>query len=62
MGNVFAFNAAGGVALKGLGVAAATPSIAFAFAGPFAKLLFTADFFGSGFTRDRPITAFLSLG
>jgi hypothetical protein len=33
-----------------------TPSIAFA----FAKLLFTAEFFGSGFSRESPITAFLS--
>ena len=54
-------NVAGAVGLKGLGVAAATPGIAFAFAGPFAKLLLTAEIFGSGFSRDRPITAFLSL-
>ena len=46
---------AGGVGLKG--VAAATPGIAFA---GFAKLLLTAEFFGKGFSRDRPITAFLS--
>jgi len=52
---------AGGFGLKG--VAAATPSIGFSFAvfGFFAKLLFTAEFFGSGLSRDRPITAFLSL-
>jgi hypothetical protein len=37
------------------------PRIAIAFAGLFAKLLFTAEAFGSGFSRDRPITAFLSL-
>jgi hypothetical protein len=37
------------------------PSIDFAFAGPFAKLLFTAEFFGSGFSRESQITAFLSL-
>ncbi len=38
----FALNFAGGVGLKGLGVAAATPSFAFTgFAGRFAKLLFT---------------------
>ncbi len=54
-------NVAGAVALKGLGVATATPGIAFAFAGPFAKLLLTAEFFGSGFNRESPITAFLSL-
>ena len=42
------------------GVAAATPGIAFAGFGFFAKLLFTAEFFGSGFSRDMPITAFLS--
>ncbi len=59
MGDAFGSNAAGGFGLKG--VAAATPSIAFAFAGPFAKLLLTAEFFGSGFSRDMPITAFLSL-
>ncbi len=41
------------------GVATATPGIAFA--GPFAKLLFTAEFFGSGVNRESPITAFLSL-
>jgi hypothetical protein len=35
------------------GVAAATPGIAFA--GPFDKLLFTAEFFGSGFSRESPI-------
>jgi hypothetical protein len=46
--------------LKGLGVAAATPSTAFAVAGFFAKLLLTEEFFGSGFSRDMPITAFLS--
>jgi hypothetical protein len=50
---------AGGVGLKG--VAAATPSFAFVGFGFFAKLLLTAEFFGKGFSRDRPITAFLSL-
>jgi hypothetical protein len=53
--------------LKGSGVAGATPRIAFAgfagfaFAGPFAKLLLTAEFFGSGLNRESPITTFLSL-
>ena len=47
--------------MKGLGVAAATPSTAFAFAGFFAKLLLTAESFGNGFSRESPITAFLSL-
>ena len=55
-------NVAGGVALKGLGVAAATPSIGFAFAGPFAKLLLTAEFFGSGFSRDKPILCSTTAG
>ena len=45
------FKDAGGVGLKGF---------AFAFAVPFANLLLTTEFFGSGFSRDRPITAFLS--
>jgi hypothetical protein len=47
-------NFAGGVGLKGLGIAAATPVIAFAFAGSFAKLLLTAEFSGSGISP-RPI-------
>jgi hypothetical protein len=33
----------------------------FALADPCAKLLFTAEFFGSGFSRESRITAFLSL-
>jgi len=35
--------------------------IAFASFGFFAKLLLTVEFFGNGFSRDMPITAFLSL-
>jgi hypothetical protein len=57
---VSGLNAAGGVTLKGLGVAAATPGIGFAGFGFFAKLLLTAEFFGNGFSRESLITAFLS--
>lgn len=51
-----------GDSLKGLGVDIATrrAALSFAFLGFSAKFLFAAEFFGSGFSRDRPITAFLS--
>jgi hypothetical protein len=35
-------------------------SFAFAGFGFFARLLFTAEFFGSGFRRESPMTAFFS--
>jgi hypothetical protein len=50
-------NIAGAIALKGLGVAGATPRFAF---GSFNGLTF-AFFYDSGLMFDMPTTAFLSL-
>jgi hypothetical protein len=43
-----------------MGYALVIPRTAFAFSGLFANFYFTAGLFGSGLSRDRPITAFLS--